>query len=362
MEQLVFACNWGNKKKIAWSGTIPGLYKELQKYYAVERFDINVRHPLLIPLRCLEKLGFGRFDMLYMKYYSRAFIRRYHAKEGCRVFQFDECPAVPWTESYIFQDLSVGFLLDIYENKPELIPYCGLENLSRKYLLKRTKSQEAFYQNASGIFTMGQWLADYLAGQQGLPGEKVHAVGGGVNVDVSKIDYSQKKGNKILFIGRDFKRKGGDLVVKAFRILKEKNPNAELYVAGPAENPIDKADRIEGVFFLGEQNAEQVKQLYNQCDIFCMPSRFEAYGLVFAEALVFGLPCIARNAFSMKEFIQEGRNGYLIDNDDVQELADRMEAALGNDEMKQYVRKQKDWYVQEYSWENVVKRIAEIMK
>jgi glycosyltransferase involved in cell wall biosynthesis len=362
MEKMIFSCNWGNKNKAAWSGTVPGLYGQLQKYYEVERFDINVRHPLLVLFRCLERLGLGRFDMVYMRYYTRVFAARYKKMMGIKVFQFDECPAVPWAKSYIFQDLSVGFLLDVYENRPELIPYCGLENLSYRYLKKRVRSQRAFYRNAAGIFTMGQWLADYLVEHEGLPREKVHAVGGGVNVDVAGIDDSKRRGNRILFIGRDYKRKGGDLVVKAFRILKERMPDAELYVAGPSINPIAQEDWIEGIFFLGEQSAAQIQTLYNKCDIFCMPSRFEAYGLVFAEALVCGLPCIARNDFAMKEMICEGQNGYLIDGDDIQQLAEKMEAVLTNEQMKRFVRSQREEYIHKYSWESVVKQIADIVR
>lgn len=361
MERLVFVSNWGNKKKAAWSGTVPGLYHELQKHYAVERFDINVRIPCLLPLRCMEKLGLGRFDMEYMKYYTRVFEKHYSAEEGRKVFQFDECPSVPWTDSYIFQDLSVGFLLDIYENHPELIPYCGMENLSRRYLEKRAASQKAFYQQVRGVFTMGRWLADYLVEKEGLPREKVHAVGGGVNVDTAGIEYSEKKGNKILFVGRDFKRKGGDLTVQAFRLLKKRIPGAELYLAGPAVNPVGDTAEAEGIFYLGEQNGEQIRKLYNKCDVFCMPSRFEAYGLVFAEALAFGLPCIARNAFAMREFIRDGENGYLVESDDAEALAVKMEMALQNEGMKQHVMAQRERYLKEYSWETVVNRIAEVM-
>ena len=47
------------------------------------------------------------------------------------------------------------------------------------------------------------------------------------------------------------------------------------------------------------------------CDVFCMPSYFEAYGLVFVEALTFGLPCIGRNCYEMPYFIEEGKTGLL---------------------------------------------------
>ena len=52
-----------------------------------------------------------------------------------------------------------------------------------------------------------------------------------------------------------------------------------------------------------------------------MPSYFEAYGLVFAEALTYGLPCIGRDKFAMSEFIEDGCTGRLISGEDAEELA-----------------------------------------
>ena len=98
------------------------------------------------------------------------------------------------------------------------------------------------------------------------------------------------------------------------------------------------------------------------CDVFCMPSRFEAYGLVFAEALAFGLPCVARNAYAMKEIIKDGETGYLINSDDTDELADKMLKALQDTKMMQHVKEMKEWYIEEYSWDKVAKRMADVVK
>lgn len=362
MNKLIFSCNWGPVPEKAWSGTSMGLYKELSKYFDIENLDISIRVPGLFLFRCLEKLKLGRFDILYMKYYSKVFRKRFKGTECHKVFQFDECPDVANTQSYLFLDLSAGYLLDLFENRRDLIPYCGLDNMSVKYLQKRSKKQKEFFGHVEAIFTMGKWLRDYLIEEEGLSPDKVYAVGGGVNVDVQFIDYSQKTGNKILFVGRDFKRKGGDIVVKAFHILKQEEPDVELYIAGPKNNPIPNEDMIEGIHFCGEQSRTQLIELYNKCDIFCMPSRFEAYGLVFPEALSYGLPCIAQNAFSMKEFIQEGVNGYLINSLDASELAVKMKLALHNQEMVERVRSEKEFYLNEYSWESVVKRMIPVLE
>ena len=145
-----------------------------------------------------------------------------------------------------------------------------------------------------------------------LPKGKVHHVGGGCNIDVSRIDVSKKTGNKILFVGRDFKRKNGPLVVEAFKKAKAVSPEIELYIAGTNNVNID----YDGIHILGDISSEELTEYFNICDIFCMPSIFEAYGLVFPEALTFGLPCIGRDAYEMPHFIEENETGYLLKEED----------------------------------------------
>lgn len=358
MRKMLYTCCWGNNEAKAWSGTKNGLYQEFKKYYEVERFDIDRKVFPLIFLRALERKKIARFDMAYHRFYTKKYLKQKEEHKDKIHFQFDECPNCEGIESYVFQDLSVGFLRDLCVSGHEDYKYCGL-NMSRNYLEKRAKKQAEYYENATGIFTMGQWLADYIVNVQNVDRKKVHAVGGGINIDINKIDESQKTGNKILFVGRDFERKGGILVIEAFKKLKEKMPDAMLYLAGPSSNPVK--ENIEGYKYLGDLGYDELVKYYNMCDIFCMPSHFEAYGLVFAEALVFGLPCITRNAYSMKEFIKDGENGYLIDNDDVSVLADKMEMLLKNEEIKENVRKNRQYYVEKYSWKAVVERITDII-
>lgn len=121
-------------------------------------------------------------------------------------------------------------------------------------------------------------------------------------------------------------------------------------------------DMIEGVKFLGDIPVEKLSYYFNLCDIFCMPSRFEAYGLVFIEALVYGLPCIGRNEFEMKEFINDGYNGYLIKDDNKEVLAKKMYELLQNNKIKENIMKERSKYIQEYSWDRVAERIIEIIR
>lgn len=113
---------------------------------------------------------------------------------------------------------------------------------------------------------------------------------------------------------------------------------------------------------MGQLPFEKVANLYNMCDIFCLPSYFEAYGLVFVEALSFGLPCIGRDCYEMPYFIEEGKTGLLLKEDDANELASLMESLLKDKNMKENVRCRHDFYLKEYSWDSVAQRMKNVME
>ena len=64
----------------------------------------------------------------------------------------------------------------------------------------------------------------------------------------------------------------------------------------------------------------------------------------------------------MKEFIKDGKNGYLINEDNDEYLADKMLQLLNNDEIKEYVKSKRQQYIKEYSWNSVAEKIIKVMK
>ena len=162
----------------------------------------------------------------------------------------------------------------------------------------------------------------------------------------------------------EWKRKNGELVVEAFEKLKTVYPceALELYVVGPDEKP-ECIKEQKGIYFLGSLSRNELVEYYNLCDYFVMPSRYEAYGLVFAEALSFGLPCIGKNFCAMPEFIKDDETGYLIEHDDVDELADALSRLLVNGErLSTNVRLNQAEIIRKYSWDAVADRILDVFE
>ncbi len=277
MEDLTFLVSWGDNKETAWSGTNYSLYKALNNYYKVK--DINLSN--LSRNRWVNALlrRLLRMDGASMEYYRRHRLGNQLRNIQGNVFQFSEVLSESDTRrTFLYVDVTVSYVNYMRTNLPDTFAVSAFQNTNAEIFSKRGKEQDEYILSCSGLFTMGHWLKEWLV-QQGFPSHKIHAVGGGINVDKSLICPQVKSHNKILFVGKDFKRKGGYITYEAFKLLREQGRNVELYVIGPSQDPIDNP--VEGYHFIGLIPFHEEAKYYNMCDVFCMPSYFEAYGLVF---------------------------------------------------------------------------------
>lgn len=367
--KILYAVEWNKKDKSkTWSGTGYSLYRALCERAEVE--DINTSLNTVEKLICsLSQIQFenGRIIREKRKFNKLKVIMQ--EKRLLRKLNGYDLPLIQigdfqrkYKNQYIYQDLSVDSIIECRNINPEVYKYAPFIKSSKNLFKWRSDFQKEVYDNCKGVFTMSHWLKDYLIKHTGLPAEKVHYIGAGINLDINRITNEKRYGNKILFVGRDFYRKGGDLVVKAFQNLQSEMPEAELYVAGPKTKPKEIDENAQGIFFLGDISYEDLSRYFNKCDIFCMPSRFEPFGLVYIEALVYGMPCIVNNAFAMKEVIKDGFNGYLISNDDVNDLTKKMKCLLGNEDIKRNILNNRENYIKEYSWDTVAQRVLHIIQ
>lgn len=357
MKDIYFINAWP-KLESAWSGTPMGLYTALSKH-----MKLHLLNGCTYTGRVRDVLNILTMGLPLMNSIVRL-IDRTDIPDHTPILAFGEYSSRHVKDTYCFQDLSVDYLLRLRKsNHPAASS--AFKNIVPTFIAERkNRRAKEFYKNCAGVFTMSQWLREDLIHNTGLPAEKVHHVGGGSNIDVSKIDYSRKEGDKFLFVGKTWELKNGELVVEAFKKLAAAHPdkNLKLYIAGPENKPAS-LEGCENIVFLGRLSYAELIEYYNLCDYFVMPSKHDAYGLVFVEALCFGLPCIGKNLCAMPEFIQPGKNGYLIDHDDAQELAEMMEKLLLNGaEMAATVQSDREYYLKQYSWDSVADRIMDVLK
>lgn len=149
------------------------------------------------------------------------------------------------------------------------------------------KREEEFLRRARHTFVMGPSTKEVLVEEYRLDSDAVHVVGAGVNCELGE-EITSDSCRRLLFVGIDWQRKGLLVLLEAFERLRTDHPDIELTVVGGVP-PIPPP---RGVEFVGRVDPAALDSYYSRADVFVMPTHVEAYGIVFAEALSKGLPCV----------------------------------------------------------------------
>jgi hypothetical protein len=91
---------------------------------------------------------------------------------------------------------------------------------------------------------------------------------------------------------------------------------------------------VDRVRFLGKVEDEILFQHYVDCDIFVAPSRYESFGLIFLEAMMFSKPVIGCKAGGMKEIIEDRKNGFLVSAGDLQSLLEALNTLISSEKLR----------------------------
>ena len=223
-------------------------------------------------------------------------------------------------------------------------------------LRRRADRQRARYEELTGIFTFSSWYARWLVERQGVDSRRVHVVGTGLNRVPARrrpLDGPVPR-TRVLFVGVEFRRKGGDLAVAAIERLRAAGLDLRLSVVGPPAWPHPEPPP-PFVDFHGQLAGPALESLYPQHDLLVLPSRFEAYGIGVLEATAAGLPVVAPRAYALPELVQHGRTGVLVDGLDADALADAIAGALADDALYEATAAAADDVIAHHRWDRVAR-------
>ncbi len=365
--KIGFACAWDRPPQATWSHTPWNLRAALRE--RTEVADLGLEWSL--PVRSvLRGLGAHRHEGRWGSHWKHLPLTMALAGTKLRAAERRLRPDVVVqigdlartdTPFLLYQDSSFDILLERLDTESgRALHFPGLD---RAALYRLRDRQHRIYREAAGLLTMSQWLADHVVRVSGVEPGKVHVVPPAANgLPAGPPPRRAGPRRRLLFVGKDFSTKAGDVVVKAFAVLREEiGPALTLTVAGPKEWPLP-GPVPDGVEFLGRIPVERVRELYRTHDLFVMPSRFEGYGIALVEALAHGLPCVARRDCAMPEIVRPGENGDLIDSDDPAALAAVIAGLLADEGVYDRVRAAVPRVVAQHSWGRVaddVLRVAE---
>lgn len=175
---------------------------------------------------------------------------------------------------------------------------------------------------------------------------------------LSFIPYNQKniQSKKIIAVGRYVYQKGFDLLLEAWKEVNRKYPDWELNIYG-------NGNRKQYKILIDEElnnchlNAatSDIAEKYAESSIFVLSSRFEGFGMVLVEAMSCGLPCVSFACpCGPKDIINDGIDGLLVPNGDIEALADKICYLIENEDVRISMGQKAKENIKRFSEENVM--------
>lgn len=171
-------------------------------------------------------------------------------------------------------------------------------------------TQERLLWSRVSIFTpWSNWAAAALRAR-GIADERLRVIPPGVDLDAWRADRGCEAGARplrVLFVGADLVRKGGDMLVELAR--SRFADSCEFHFVTPANVPTSVNVHVHRA----TANSPELRALYRDADLFMMPSRAECFGIATVEAMASGLPVIVGDVGGARDIVDDGVTGWLVE-------------------------------------------------
>jgi glycosyltransferase involved in cell wall biosynthesis len=235
-------------------------------------------------------------------------------------------------------------LIHTHHRFPEMVSV----SLARELKIKTVTSAHSFvtgFRHSSfksdRLISVSNSISDYLVRNYAIAEENIITLHNPMDedsqIDLKAVEKLKAKNNissdqkVLLFVGRINKDKGFDTLLKSFTQVSEKTKDVILLINGQVEDNRLKLKSIlnnNNLFFVPPQ--KENLYLYSVADIVVLPSRIDPLPFVMIEAGSFKKPFIGGNTGGIAEFIEDGKNGLLVDPENPEQLAEKIIFLLNN--------------------------------
>ena len=218
-------------------------------------------------------------------------------------------------------------------NYDELGAWYGHKKQNRWVERAKLLVHRAVMRRARTVTTWSQWAKDSLVRDYGVAADAVSVIPPGTTLsnfpDPSTRGPRRPGPMRILFVGGDFVRKGGDLLLDVFR--KHLRRSCELHMVTNADIPTgDGVWSYRGI----KPHSPDLLALCAEADVFAFPTRADCFGVVLSEAMASSLPIVTTRVAAIPEAITDGQSGFVIESGDAEALRDRLERLAASPDLR----------------------------
>jgi glycosyltransferase involved in cell wall biosynthesis len=183
------------------------------------------------------------------------------------------------------------------------------------------------------VVATSSWAKAGMVEHYGVPADKVIVVPFGADVTFwtppEDPSIREASARQVLFVGGDFRRKGGELLLDWFR--RRPLDGVELHLV--TKEPVEPAPGVVVHDDIGPYSPKLL-ELYRQADVFVLPSLAEAFGIATVEAMGCALPVVVSDAGGTADIVDPGVNGFITKAGDGRELASALETLLADADLR----------------------------
>ena len=198
--------------------------------------------------------------------------------------------------------------------------YPDYTNLCRETIQHLTAMDKLTLNKCTRVIFSSDWMAKTAIEKYQVDKAKINIVPFGANIECNRtlddinniIKTRQKTPCKLLFIGVDWIRKGGNIALEVAKQLNKTGLNTELTIVGCQPITTELPTFVKSLGFIDKskkEGIEKLDRLLAESHFLILPSQAECYGHVFCEANSFGLPCIATDVGGIPSIIKDNLNG-----------------------------------------------------
>jgi glycosyltransferase involved in cell wall biosynthesis len=312
-----------NRKRSSWGGTVDHIAQALQKHCG----DVCFIDPVPSKARQIGKI-IHRLSRFFLKknylYNHTFFLARKYAKVVApqlvgQSFDVIVAPSGGTEIAFLETDIPIVLIEDanfvlLHNYYPEY------SNLLRRSAYEVEALERAAIRKASLVLHPSEWAAQSTIKHYDADKRKVRVVPFGANfenIPPLEVVQAKKKSDRcrLLFMGVNWERKGGDIAFETLVKLEEMGIQADLIICGCTPPAKFSHERMIVIPFLNKSDPKQraeLEKLFETSDFFFLPTRSECYGMVFCEASAFGLPVITTNTGGVSGAVRNGENGFML--------------------------------------------------
>ncbi len=190
-------------------------------------------------------------------------------------------------------------------------------------------------------------------------------------VHLSSVNVKYNLSGKLIisYLGRIQKYKGLDQVIQVLPDLIKITPNMLFLAIGKDAGDKERLDKLakelnvyNNIIFTGEVSEDEKLALLELSDIFVFPSEWEAFGIAMLEAMARGNAVVSSKTEGGQYLIEEGKNGFLYNYQDLTELKEKLAVLIKSDALRKKMQKANIKKAKSFLWPNIAKKLEEVYK